>query len=231
MAELESGTACVKREYGDMREDHHLPQTTHIQLLQPKNGAPFAVGLIHHRFLNQNPPTELTVLYKPNPLLFSSTPLTHNTQTLILLKLPKNPRSKNSHHRPNFRVLAFANPNGSDGFSLLSLTRSVRCGLEQLWSKLGESRKKETGFCLEDANVKVGEFAWPAKEGVSKGQGELEWFRTKLVPKFVSWNQWERWKLGSFIARLIKLQEFLRLIVQMQRMLFTKQLSSKGTSY
>ena len=38
-------------------------------------------------------------------------------------------------------------------------------------------------------------------------------------------------QLGSFIARLIKLQEFLRLIVQMQRMLFTKQLSSKGTSY
>ena len=77
-----------------------------------------------HRFLNQNPPMELTVPYKPNPLLFSSAPLTHNSQTLILLKLPKNPRSKNSQHRPNFCVLASANPNGSDGFSWLSLTRS-----------------------------------------------------------------------------------------------------------
>ncbi|KAL0004827.1 hypothetical protein SO802_012388 [Lithocarpus litseifolius] len=113
---------------------------------------------------------ELTVPYKPNPLLFSSTPLTHNTQTFILLKLPKNPRSKNSHHRPNFRVLAFANPNGFDGFSWLSLTRSVRRGLEWLWAKLGESGKKETGFCLEDANVKVGEFVGRAKEGVSKGR-------------------------------------------------------------
>ena len=77
-----------------------------------------------HRFLNQNPPMELTVPYKPNPLLFSSAPLTHNSQTLILLKLPKNPKSKNSQHRPNFCVLASANPNGSDGFSWLSLTQS-----------------------------------------------------------------------------------------------------------
>nr|POE89607.1 atp-dependent zinc metalloprotease ftsh 12, chloroplastic [Quercus suber] len=82
-----------------------------------------------------------------------------------------------------------------------------------------------------DANVKLGEFVGRAKEGVSKGRGELERFRIELVPKFVSWNWWERWKLGSSIARLIKLQEFLRLIVRMQRMLFTKQLSSKGTSY
>ncbi|KAK7842342.1 hypothetical protein CFP56_014094 [Quercus suber] len=68
---------------------------------------------------------ELTVPYKPNPLLFSSTPLTHNSQTLILLKFLKNPRSKNSHHRLNFRALTSANPNGSDGFSWLSLTQSV----------------------------------------------------------------------------------------------------------
>ena len=55
--------------------------------------------------------------------------------------------------------------------------------------------KKETGFDLEDANVKVGEFVGRAKEGVSKGRGELERFRTELVPEFVSWNRWERWKV------------------------------------
>ena len=87
-----------------------------------------------HRFLNQNPPMKLTVPYKPNPLLFSLAPVTHNSQTLILLKLPKNPRSKNSHHKPNFRVLASANPNGSDGFSWLSLTRSCVVAL-LLWGK------------------------------------------------------------------------------------------------
>ncbi|KAM3684126.1 hypothetical protein ACB098_11G020700 [Castanea mollissima] len=137
---------------------------------------------------------ELTVPYKPNPLLVSSASLTQNSQALILFKLPKNPRSKNSHHRPNFRVLASANPNGSDGFSWLRLTQSVRRGSERLWSKLGESVKKETGFDLEDANVKVGELVGRAQEGVSKGRGELERFRTELVPEFVSWNQWERWK-------------------------------------
>ena len=89
---------------------------------------------------------ELIGPYKPNPLLFSLAPLTHNSQTLILLKLPKNPRSKNSNHRPNFRVLASANPNGSDGFSWLSLTWPVRRGSERLWLKLDELGKKETGF-------------------------------------------------------------------------------------
>ena len=48
---------------------------------------------------------------------------------------------------------------------------------------------------LEDANVKVGEFVGRAKEGVSKGRGVLERFRTELVPEFVSWNWWERWKV------------------------------------
>ena len=28
-----------------------------------------------------------------------------------------------------------------------------------------------------------------AKEGASKGRGELERFRTELVPEFVSWNR------------------------------------------
>nr|POE62022.1 atp-dependent zinc metalloprotease ftsh 12, chloroplastic [Quercus suber] len=67
------------------------------------------------------------------------------------------------------------------------------------------SQGKGNWVCLEDANVKVGEFVGRAKEGVSKGWGELERFRTELVLEFVSWNRWERWKLGSFIARLIKL--------------------------
>ena len=105
---------------------HHLPQTTHIQLLQPRNGTPFAVGLIQ-------------------PMATDSSIKTHNSQTLILLKLPKNPKSKNSHHKPNFRVLAFANPNEFDGFSWLSLTRLVWRGSEWLWLKLSESGKKEIG--------------------------------------------------------------------------------------
>jgi len=85
----------------------------------------------------------------------------------------------------------------------LSLTRSVRRGSERFWSKLGESVKKEIGFDLEDANVKVGEFVGPVSEGVRKGGPELERFRTELVPEFVSWNRWERWKvICEFTLRL-----------------------------
>ena len=63
---------------------------------------------------------------------------------------------------------------------------------------------KEEGnwFCLEDANVKVGEFVGRAKEGVSKGRGELERFRTELVPEFVSWNWWEHWKVIMYFETL-----------------------------
>ena len=43
--------------------------------------------------------------------------------------------------------------------------------------------------------MKVGEFVGRVKEGVSKGRGELERFRTELVPEFVSWNWWEHWKV------------------------------------
>ena len=60
-------------------------------------------------------------------------------------------------------------------------TRRVREEGNQVW--------------LEDANMKVGEFVGRAKEGVSKGWGELERFRTELVPEFVSWNWWEHWKV------------------------------------
>ena len=34
--------------------------------------------------------------------------------------------------------------------------------------------------------MKVGEFVGRAKEGVSKGRGESERFRTELVPEFLS---------------------------------------------
>nr|POE95192.1 atp-dependent zinc metalloprotease ftsh 12, chloroplastic [Quercus suber] len=84
--------------------------------------------------------------------------------------------------------------------------------LEAVMVKTRRVREEGNWVCLEDANVKVGEFVGRAKEGVSKGQGEfvgrakegvskgqgeLEQFRTELVPEFVSWNQWERWKVIS----------------------------------
>lgn len=90
--------------------------------------------------------------------------------------------------------MASVNSNGPDGFSWQSLTRSIRRGSERFWSDFGESVKKETGFDLKEANVTVGEFVGRIGDGLKKGGTELERFRTELLPEFVSWNRWERWK-------------------------------------
>ncbi|KAL6198827.1 hypothetical protein ACLB2K_028615 [Fragaria x ananassa] len=127
---------------------------------------------------------DLTLPHKPNPLLSSSTQLTPKT---LLFKLPKTQRPKLSRKNSIFRVRASANPNGSDGFSWVSLTRSIRRGSEQFWSSFGDSLKKETGFDLKEVNVKVGEC-------LGQAGAELERFRTELVPEFVSWNRLEHWK-------------------------------------
>ncbi|PON74433.1 AAA-type ATPase [Parasponia andersonii] len=138
---------------------------------------------------------DLTIIsYKPNPLLFSSAPLTQTIPNPILFKLPSNYRPRISRHKPGFRVLAAANSNGSNGFSWLSLSRALQQGSARFWSNLGESVKKETGFDLDNANVKVNEFAGRVREGVKIGGNELERFRTDILPEFVDWNKWRHWK-------------------------------------
>ncbi|KAL6206120.1 hypothetical protein ACLB2K_023369 [Fragaria x ananassa] len=127
---------------------------------------------------------DLTLPHKPNPLLSSSTQFTPKT---LLFKLPTTQRPKLSRKNSFFRVRASANPNGSDGFSWVSLTRSIRRGSEQFWSSFGDSLKKETGFDLKEVNVKVGEC-------LGQAGAELERFKTELVPEFVSWNRLEHWK-------------------------------------
>ncbi|KAK4838183.1 hypothetical protein QYF36_011693 [Acer negundo] len=149
---------------------------------------------------------ELAVPYRPNPLLFSSSkPLTKTT----LLQVPAiKHRPRISRQRPVFRVCSSANPDGSGGFSWQRLGRSVRVGSERLWSKMGESVKKETGFDFDEANVKVSELVGRVKGELKKGESELTRFRTELVPAFVEWNRWELWKdvknwepkrIGTFI--------------------------------
>ncbi|KAL5746607.1 hypothetical protein ACOSP7_027753 [Xanthoceras sorbifolium] len=133
---------------------------------------------------------DLAVQYRVNPLLFPSKPLTKTT----LLQVPVKHRPRVSRQRPLFRVRSSANPDGSGGFSWRSLGRSVRVGSGRLWSKLGESVKKETGFDLDEANVKVSELVGRVKGELRKGESELTRFRTELVPEFMEWNQWERWK-------------------------------------
>ncbi|KAK7809581.1 hypothetical protein CFP56_018409, partial [Quercus suber] len=63
--------------------------------------------------------------------------------------------------------------------------------LEAVMVETRRVREEGNWVCLEDANVKVDkklqekDRKWTtlAKEGVSKGRGELERFRTELVPE------------------------------------------------
>ncbi|KAM1792198.1 hypothetical protein ACFX14_035898 [Malus domestica] len=137
---------------------------------------------------------DLQITFKSNPLLVSSTPFSHTSPRPLLFNLPTKHRPKISRQKPTFRVMASVNSNGPDGFSWQSLTRSIRRGSERFWSDFGESVKKETGFDLKEANVTVGEFVGRIGDGLKKGGTELERFRTELLPEFVSWNRWERWK-------------------------------------
>ncbi|KAM1484232.1 hypothetical protein TB2_035450 [Malus domestica] len=137
---------------------------------------------------------DLQITFKSNPLLVSSTPFSHTSPRPLLFNLPTKHRPKISRQKPTFRVMASVNSNGPDGFSWQNLTRSIRRGSERFWSDFGESVKKETGFDLKEANVTVGEFVGRIGDGLKKGGTELERFRTELLPEFVSWNRWERWK-------------------------------------
>ncbi|XP_068320026.1 ATP-dependent zinc metalloprotease FTSH 12, chloroplastic [Pyrus communis] len=137
---------------------------------------------------------DLQITFKSNPLLVSSTPFSHTSPRPLLFNLPTKHRPKISRQKPTFRVMASVNSNGPDRFSWQSLTGSIRRGSERFWSDFGESVKKETGFDLKEANVTVGDFVGRVRDGLKKGGTELERFRTELLPEFVSWNRWERWK-------------------------------------
>ncbi|EEF48759.1 Cell division protein ftsH, putative [Ricinus communis] len=126
----------------------------------------------------------LSVPHRQNPLLSPSPFLLQTTPNPILLK-PRIFRKKRS-----FRVCSSANPNGSDGFSWPSLTRAFRLGSERFLLKLRQSVKKETGFDLEGANVKLGEFVERIKGQAKMGEAEL----TRLKTDFIDWNRLDRWK-------------------------------------
>ncbi|KAL0363049.1 UNVERIFIED_CONTAM: ATP-dependent zinc metalloprotease FTSH 12, chloroplastic [Sesamum calycinum] len=83
---------------------------------------------------------------------------------------------------------------GPEGFSWLRLSQSIRRGSQRFFENLGESLKKETGFNLEDAMARVDEISGRASDSVRKAQDAVERVNSELLPQFVSWNKWERWK-------------------------------------
>ncbi|PPD82880.1 hypothetical protein GOBAR_DD20188 [Gossypium barbadense] len=124
---------------------------------------------------------EVSIPCAQTPLLFSSS---KTPQTLTFYQLL-------TRRRLNIRASSSsANPSGSgsNAFSWL------RLGSQKFWFKFGESVKKETGFDLDEANVRVGELVGRVNQGLRKGEGEFNRLRTELLPEFVSWNRWDRWK-------------------------------------
>lgn len=140
----------------------------------------------------------LAVPHKQNPLLCPSTIIVQTSQRPVLLQFPPRSKSRISQQTSIFRIYSSANPNGSDGLSWPSLTRAFRLGSERFLLKLRESVKRETGFHLEGVNVKMGEFAELVKDQAKKGEAELNRFRAELLPEFLKWNRWERWKVILF---------------------------------
>lgn len=57
---------------------------------------------------------------------------------------------------------------------------------------MGESVKKETGFDAEDVIVTVDGLSSRAQ---GSAQDSLDRVNSELLPQFVSWNKWERWKV------------------------------------
>ncbi|KAL2467036.1 ATP-dependent zinc metalloprotease FTSH 12 [Abeliophyllum distichum] len=77
-----------------------------------------------------------------------------------------------------------------EGFSWVRLSQSLRRGSQRFFEKLGEAVKKETGFDMESAKDTVNGLS----SRIQKSQDELERVKSELVPQFINWNKWERWK-------------------------------------
>ncbi|THG11505.1 hypothetical protein TEA_013002 [Camellia sinensis var. sinensis] len=139
----------------------------------------------------------------PHPFFFSSSRrtllLNQIRQNLLFSRpfspLPSNYRPKLSRQKQLFpRAFASSNPNGPGGFSWLSLSQSIRRASERFLSKFGDSVKKETGFDLEDVNVRVSGIVDQIQEMAKNGDTQFNRFRSELVPEFIHWNKWDRWK-------------------------------------
>lgn len=99
------------------------------------------------------------------------------------------PHSKLKRRRLIFRASSSsATPNGSTWLQRLS--QSVL----RDWEHLLDNLKKETGFDLDDANVKVSGFVQGATHSLTNCQTHFHRFTTHSFPSFLDWHKWDRWK-------------------------------------
>lgn len=152
----------------------------------------------------------------PYYLSSGTTPFSQTKSSHLLLLHPRpfsplffNYRPRLSRHkRATFFASSVKQPGGSDGFSWLHLSQSIRRGSDRFFKNLGDSVKRETGLDFERANAGLAELAGRARQSAQRGQSELERFRSELIPVFFDWNKWERWKV-KFLSFSLSLSDFM----------------------
>ncbi|XP_030471573.1 ATP-dependent zinc metalloprotease FTSH 12, chloroplastic [Syzygium oleosum] len=128
---------------------------------------------------------ELAFLPSPNPLLSPSP-----SPPLPFLLPPHRSRRR----RP-FLARASSGPGPPPGgLPWQRLSRSIRRGSHRFWLDFGAAVKKETGFDVDDANAKLRELAASVKERAKLNEAAAARLRSELLPAFLDWNRWERWK-------------------------------------
>lgn len=129
---------------------------------------------------------ELAFLPSPNPLLSPSP-----SPPLPFLLPPHRPRRR----RP-FLARASSGPGPPPGgLPWQRLSRSIRRGSHRFWLDFGAAVKKETGFDVDDANAKLRELAASVMERAKLNEAAAARLRSELLPAFLDWNRWERWKV------------------------------------
>ncbi|CAA3032956.1 ATP-dependent zinc metalloprotease FTSH 12, chloroplastic, partial [Olea europaea subsp. europaea] len=135
---------------------------------------------------------------RPNPLFLSSKNLHFLRRRTIPPLHYRKCKLKLSRQR---RLIISAssssdvNPGGPpEGFSWVRFSQSVRSGSQRFIEKLGESVKKEIGFDLDSTKVRVNELSGWMQDSIQKSRDGLERVNSELVPQFINWNKWERWK-------------------------------------
>ncbi|KAL0443136.1 UNVERIFIED_CONTAM: ATP-dependent zinc metalloprotease FTSH 12, chloroplastic [Sesamum latifolium] len=136
-----------------------------------------------------------TLQCPPTPLHFSPENL-FLVRRVNLSSLPYRSNRTKLSRQKRFIISASSasSSSGPEGFSWLRLSQSIRRGSQRFFENLGQSLKKETGFDLEDAMVRVDEISGRARDSARKAQDAVGRVNSELLPQFVSWNKWERWK-------------------------------------
>ncbi|OWM81080.1 ATP-dependent zinc metalloprotease FTSH 12, chloroplastic [Punica granatum] len=137
---------------------------------------------------------DLAFLQSSGSPLSSSPQLSQSFPTPVRFLSPSHRRAgitRRRRHTFSFRVRSSSSPDWSDW---QRLSQSIQRGSERFWSKCRDSLKMETGLDVDEANTKARELAGRVTERAKVDEAELTRFRTELLPAFLQWNRWERWK-------------------------------------